>query len=186
MNSLSRKKILLSYCLYPGSIASDIDEVLRKKHDVRTWGPSADEQILKILGMESIASRATISDIPYDTTDPADALAFHAAGWEPDVYLWIESGVQFGIDLSRLHCPKACYLLNTHISMPNDRRVTSHLQWARHFNIAFLAHQQFVKRFRNSGINAHWLPVAETPEHYEERASMLEKVLFGNSDVLSA
>jgi hypothetical protein len=183
MNSLQRKKILLSYCLYPDSVASHIDRVLRKRHDVRTWGPCANKQILKFLKMESIPGPAIDPDIPFDTTDPADALALHAPGWEPDVYLWIESGVQFGIDLSRLHCLKACYLLNTHISLPDDRRVTSHLQWARHFSIAFLAHQQYVKRFQNSGINAYWLPVAETPEHNEERVSMIEKVLFEAPDV---
>jgi len=183
MDSLPHKKILLSCCLYPDSVASLIDRFLRKRHDVRTWGPSADIQNLKHLGLESLDWHPYETDIPYDTTDPADALAFHVPGWEPDAYLWIESGVQFGVDLSRLHCPKACYLLNTHISLPDDRRVTSHLQWARHFNIAFLAHQQFIKRFRSSGINAHWIPVAETPDQYEENVSLIERVLFGASGV---
>jgi hypothetical protein len=177
MESFERKKILLSYCLYPDSVAWHIHQALRKRYDVLTWGPSADDQVLSLLGLNSSAGQSMESDIPYDTTDPADALACHAPGWAPDAYLWIESGVQFGIDLSRIHCPKACYLLNTHISLPDDRRVTSHLQWARHFNIAFLAHQQFVKRFQNSGINAHWLPVENA---HAGDISIIEKALFAD------
>jgi hypothetical protein len=183
MDSPYRKKILLSYCLYPGSVASHIDRFLRKRHEVLTWGPSADQQAISFLGIESREGPVTEPDIPYDTTDPADALEFHAPGWTPDVYLWIESGIQFGVDLSRLSCPKACYLLNTHINLPDDRRVTSHLQWARHFNIAFLARGEFVKRFESSRINAHWLPLANKPEDCEKLVLSIEEILFEASQV---
>jgi hypothetical protein len=89
-------------------------------------------------------------------------------GWNPDVFLWIESGVQFGIDLSRIRCLKACYLLNTHINQPDDYRVGSHIKWAKHFDIAFLAQRQFVMRFQRSGVNAFWLPVACDPDIYQD------------------
>jgi hypothetical protein len=175
MNSKPCKNILLSYCLYPGSVASQIHQALRKRHDVRTWGPSADDENLKHLGLESLAGQTIQSDIPYDTTDPADALAYHVPKWMPDAYLWIESGVQFGVDLSKIDCPKACYLINTHINRPDDRRVVSHLQWARHFDIVFLAHEQFIKRFQNSGIHAYFLPDSSP----EVQLSIIENTLLG-------
>ncbi len=168
MNSEVRKKILLSYCPYPGSVAWHIEQALRKRYDVRTWGPPADDAILELQGLASLRGQIIRPDIPYDSTDPADALACHAPGWKPDAFLWIESGVQFGIDLSRLQCPKACYLINTHISQP-DLRVSSHLHWGRNFDVAFLAQRQFVQRFQRSGINAHWLPVACDPQMYRDR-----------------
>jgi hypothetical protein len=169
MTSSPRKKILLSFCSYPGSIAFHLYRALKKQFDILTWGPSADEQILQYLNMESLRGQAVDTDIFYDTTDPADALAYYAPSWKPDAFLWIESGVQFGVDLSRLHCPKACYLLNTHISLPDDHRVNSHLQWARHFGVVFLAQLRFLKRFQHSGINAHWLPAACDPDYYADR-----------------
>jgi hypothetical protein len=174
MNSQPRKNILLSYCLYSGSVAFRIHQELRKRHDIRTWGPSADDEVLKYLGLK-FHDQTIQSDIPYDTTDPADALAYHVPGWTPDAYLWIESEVQYGVDLSKIHYPKACYLLNTHINLPNDRRVVSHLLWARHFDIVFLAHEQFIKRFQNSGINAHFLPAAST----DVQRSIIENILLG-------
>jgi hypothetical protein len=150
------KKLLVSHCLQPGSFASRLDRQLRTKYDLRTWGPSSD-------GAQTIKS-----DIPYDTTDPADALSFYAPEWSPDAYLWIESGVQFGVDLSKIACRKSCILLNT------DRNVVSHLQWARHFDVAFLIHSQYLKRFESSGINTHVIP-AGCPE---DQLSVINEILF--------
>jgi hypothetical protein len=150
------KNLLVSHCLRSGSIASQLEQQLRKKYDVRTWGPSADE------------AQAIQSDIPYDTTDPADALATYAPEWKPNAYLWIESGVQFGVDLSKIPCRKGCILLNT------DQNVVSHLQWARHFDIAFLIHPQYLRRFQNSGINAHCIP----SELAEDPLSAINRILF--------
>jgi hypothetical protein len=166
MNLSPRKKILLSCCSYPGSVAYHLERALRKRYDVRTWGPSADGEVLERMCLRPLERQASGTDIPYDTTDPADALAYHAPGWVPDAFLWIESGVQFGINLSRIHCPKACYLINTHVNLPEDLRVGSHLKWARHFDVIFLAQRQYLTRFQRSGLNTHWLPVACDPEVY--------------------
>jgi hypothetical protein len=102
---------------------------------------------------------------PQDIDVPLDAalesiLERMPKGFTPDLYLWIDSGAgQVPANLGRLACPKACYLIDTHLDL--DLR----LEIARHFDYTFLAQKGQVDRFRCSGVpNVAWLPLASSPE----------------------
>lgn len=160
-----RKRILLSHCSNPITTGSYLERALRKRHDVLTWGPAIDDDVMKAWDLTSLRHRVRPTDLGFESPNVGEALKRWAPGWVPDVFLWIESGVQFPVQgLEALSCVKACYLIDTHIEFPNDRRIDVHLEWARPFDVVFLAQRAYVQRFRAAGLDAYWLPLGCDPD----------------------
>jgi glycosyltransferase involved in cell wall biosynthesis len=165
-----KKKILLSYCSNPQTTAAYLERAFRKRHDVLTWGPAISEEILERWNLRAIQNFITPTDLGYGTENPSEAIRRQRPGWKPDLFLWVESGVGFEIeDLEELECLTACYLIDTHIENPNDRRIEQHLELAKRFDIVFLAQRAYIPRFLDAGMNAHWLPLGCDPEVHADR-----------------
>ncbi|MCK5236998.1 MAG: glycosyltransferase, partial [Deltaproteobacteria bacterium] len=154
-----KRKILLSYTSNPQTTAAYLERALRKKHDVRSYGPRIGNDTLKEWDLEKIGERVTDHDIPYSTPDIGKVIEDLAPEWNPDLFLWIETGVWFPIEgFKSLPCPSACYLIDTHLNLDG------HLELARDFDYIFLAHRQYIPRFHEAGFkNVYWIPVACDP-----------------------
>ncbi len=180
---MRRRRVLLAYCSNPVTTARYLERAFRKRHEVLTWGPAISDEIMKVWDLASIRHRVRPTDLGYDSPNVDEALKRRAPGWIPDLFLWIESGVPFPIEgLGALPCAKACYLIDTHLELPNDRRVDAHLEWARRFDVVFLAQQAYVERFRAAGLNAHWVPLGCDPDiHKEIRLPRVHPISFVGS-----
>ncbi|MFQ5330078.1 MAG: glycosyltransferase [Thermodesulfobacteriota bacterium] len=152
-------KILLSYTSNPQTTAAYMERALRKKHDVKSYGPRISDDTLKKWDLEKIRARVADHDIPYSTPHIGTIIDGLAPEWRPDLFLWIETGVWFPMEGFReLPCPSACYLIDTHLNL------AGHLELARNFDYIFLAHRQYIPDFHEAGFkNVYWLPVACDP-----------------------
>ena len=161
-----RLKIVMSYTSNPLTTAFYIEKALRKHYDVITYGSTITVEILKMWNLEGIRGLVKDHDIPYFTPDISTALSRLPSGWEPDIFLWVESGVWDPMEgFQKLPCLTACYLIDTHLGI--DRRV----EWARNFDIVFIAQKADIVRFRESGIkNVFWLPLACDPEIHGKKS----------------
>jgi glycosyltransferase involved in cell wall biosynthesis len=179
----SRKKILFSYCSNPQTTAVYLERAFRKRHDVLTWGPAISPETLERWDLNAIKPFIVPTDLGYDTPSPPEALRRRQPGWKPDLFLWVESGVEFVIeDLDKLECLTACYLIDTHIESPGNRRIDRHLELAKRFDVVFLAQRAYVPRFLEAGMNAHWLPLGCDPEvHADQRLPRIYPVGFVGS-----
>ena len=177
------KRILLSYCANPVTTGVYLERALRKRHEVLTWGPTIDDRVIQLWNLEAVAAQRRLTDLGYGSPNVCDALRRQAPDWKPDLFLWIESGVQYPVEgLADLACPKACYLIDTHIDKGSDHRVEAHLEWARPFDYVFLAQRTYLQRFLDSGLNAYWLPLAADPEiHQDQRIERVHSVGFVGS-----
>ena len=153
-------KILMSYTSNPLTTATYLEKALRRRHEVITYGPCIQEDVLKLWDMEEIRGRVKEHDIPYFTKDMTEVFDHLPKGWKPDFFLWVESGIHYPMErVESLPCPTACYLVDTHLNWDK------HLEIARRFDCAFVAQKEYVPRFKASGIEqVNWLPLACDPE----------------------
>jgi len=156
-------KILMSYTSNPQTTAAYLEKALRRHHEVITYGPRINDDILKTWDLEKIRDRVREHDIPYFTDELTEVLYQLPKGWNPDLFLWVESGVSFPLKgFEALSCPRVCYLIDTHLHLAN------HLEIAGHFDHVFLAQKEYVKHFIEAGIpNVHWLPLACDPDIHQ-------------------
>lgn len=151
--------VLLAYAPYPVTTAVYLERALRKSCRVTTVGPLFPDEKIEEWHLQNLRVPFFQQDIVSSPEpDMAELLAANPA-LVPDLYLWVESvGGHFPQNLAALPCPKACYLVDTHLNLD------WHLTWAKNFDFTFLAQQEYVERFRAAGLNAHWLPLACDPE----------------------
>lgn len=107
-----------------------------------------------------------VSDWAHSGVDRLAVGAFDAAGWadregfRPDALLFIEGGTRliFPRGMEDLDCVTAWYALDPHLHL------RQHLHLSRLFDVTFVAHLQFVSRFRDGEV--HWLPAAVNARLY--------------------
>ena len=166
--------ILLAYVSYPATTAAYWERALRKVAQVKTIGPKLPGQLLTAWKLENMKAPV----LPQDIDAPMDVDMEHVRNWlgefKPDLYLWVESVPgYFPKNLSSMKCPKACYLIDTYGSFK------WHIEWAKNFDYVFLADLSFVERFREAGINAHWLPLGCDPQvHIPQKLTPLHDIGF--------
>ena len=156
----SLPKIWLAYVSYPVTTAVYIDRALRHFANITTIGPSFPPELIETWSLQNLRLPFIDHDLitPFEP-DMAILLANAPLEQHPDLYLWVESVCgYFPRNLDHLSCPKACYLIDTHLNL------TWHLKWAERFDFIFLAQREYLPLFREKGLNAHWLPLACDPE----------------------
>ncbi len=157
----ARKNVLLDYVSYPATTAAYLERALRKEHNVITCGGLLSGEIIRRWNLESLAGRLHPQEIARDPGNSLSGVLTQVpAGWKPDVYLWVESGLDSPPpDLERHSLPKACYLIDTHLHW------NQHLEWARRFDVVFLAQKAYVDRMKSEGLaHVFWLPLGCDPE----------------------
>ena len=156
-----RKNILMDFVSYPATTAHYLERAFRQKHNVITCGSQINDKIIKLWNLEALNWEATPQNIFRGNATPLQqVMAELPDGWQPDFYLWVETGLSdIPEDLSEHKLPKVCYLIDTHINF--DR----HLEIAGNFDFVFLAQKAYVQPMIQAGIkNVMWLPLACDPE----------------------
>ncbi len=157
----TRKNILFNYVSYPATTAFYLERALRKQHNVVTCGPMISKEVIELWNLEAMRWEVTPQDLPCnDGTTLAAMREKLPQGWEPDLFLWVETGLG-GLppDLHEHTIPKACYLIDTHIHLEK------HTEIARKFDFVFLAQKGYVDALKRAGIErVTWLPLACDPE----------------------
>ncbi len=156
--------ILLHYMASPITTGRYFESALRKRHQVVTAGLRCPEAILERWGFSGEAPPYASHDIELGLEGTCrELLAQLPEGFEPSLYLWVDSGPKEAPpDLHSLRIPKACYLIDTHLAP--ELRITI----ARQFDVVFLAQKAQVPMFQEAGIaNVCWLPLACSPELHD-------------------
>lgn len=151
--------ILMMYTSMPHTTGAYLEKALRGVATVKTCGPTVPDWTLRAWDLEGIAARVAPHDIELkDGT--LEEVRRGLDGFRPDWLLFVESGVWFEMPiLSDPTLPKACYLIDTHLS------AADHLQLANRFDVIFLAQKAYVDIFRERlGKPVFWLPLACDPE----------------------
>ena len=156
-----RKNILMDFVSYPATTAHYLERAFRQNHNVITCGSQINEEVIKLWNLEALNWEVTPQDIYRgNSTTLQEVMTGLPDGWQPDFYLWIETGLNdIPVDLKQHDIPKVCYLIDTHINY--DR----HLEIAKNFDYVFLAQKVYVQSMMQAGIkNVAWLPLACDPE----------------------
>jgi hypothetical protein len=152
--------VWLSYVAYPVTTAVYLERAFRRVCRTVTVGPRFPERLVAFWELENLRRPFVDLDVPTDFTPEMPALLQETRTTDhPDLYLWVESVAgHFPRHISALPCRTAAFLIDTHL------HARAHLEWAREFDMVFLAQRQFVEPFRAAGVQAHWLPLACDPE----------------------
>lgn len=152
--------IWLAYVAYPVTTAVYLERALRQLANVTTIGPRFPEELIEQWKLQNMKLPLYDQMIPTGfNPDMATVLAQTAPGSHPDLYLWVESvGGHEPQNLEALRCPKACYLIDSHLNLDQ------HLNWARQFDYVFTAQREYVPRFRQINPHSYWLPLGCDPE----------------------
>ena len=156
-----RRNILMAYAANPTTTGTFLERALRKRHNVVTCGPTVSEEVLASWNMLAVKDRVKPHDVPTSSdSGMADVMRAVPSGFVPELFLWVESGLNFvPKDVASLGCPKACYLIDSHMNLD------WHLTWARMFDFVFVAQKHYLEAFREAGCSeVHWLPLACDPE----------------------
>lgn len=153
-------KIWLAYVAYPVTTAVYLERALRQVAEVTTIGPRFPEELLEKWQLQNMKLPLYDQMIPTGfAPDMAALLAQTPAAEQPDLYLWVESvGSHEPQHLAALRCPKACYLIDSHLNL------AQHLRWAEQFDYVFTAQREYIPLFRQVTPNAYWLPLGCDPE----------------------
>jgi hypothetical protein len=157
MNSL---KVWLAYVAYPVTTAAYFERALRKLCHVTTIGPPLPPDLIEKWQLQNLKLPLREHEISTGfKPDMLEILSRTTPEQCPDLYLWVESvGGHYPLHLDSLGCPKACYLIDSHLNLP------THLEWARHFDLVFIAQREYLDEFRRQGMRAHWLPLGCDPD----------------------
>lgn len=153
--------IVMHYVSSPITTGRYWERAARKRYPVVTAGFRCPEDVLAVWGfpMPYPSYPAQQIDLPMEGTC-AELMARLPDSFEPDLYLWIDSGPsRVPADVGSLAGHKACYLIDTHIS-PELR-----IAMAEGFDTVFLAQKTHLEMFKQAGIKrVFWLPLACSPE----------------------
>lgn len=152
--------IWLACVAYPVTTAAYIERALRKRCRTTTIGPAMPQELIEKWQLQNMKLPLNNQDIPtVPTPDMTNILAGTDPADYPDLYLWIESiGGHYPSNLSALPCPKACYLIDSHLNL------AMHLEWSKQFDFVFIAQREYLDDFRSQGSKAFWLPLGCDPE----------------------
>ena len=152
--------IMLSYVAYPVTTAVYLERALRQLATVTTIGPRFPEELITAWKLENMKLPLYDQMIPTGfTPDMAEIQSAMPEAQQPDLYIWVESvGGHEPRNLSALRCPKACYLIDSHLNLEQ------HLAWCRQFDYVFTAQREYVPAFRQVNPNSYWLPLGCDPD----------------------
>lgn len=177
METSSAPVVWLAYVSYPVTTAVYFERALRATCRVVTCGPKIGPELIEKWHLQNMKLPVLDHDLPLPLTP--DMREVTAAVRDrlptPDLYLWIESVPgYFPTHLEALSCPKACYLIDSHLNLK------WHVQWARGFDHVFIAQREYLPEFRRQGCaNVHWLPLACDPDvHSPKSAAKIYDVGF--------
>ncbi|NTV49886.1 MAG: glycosyltransferase [Geobacteraceae bacterium] len=157
MNNLH---VWLACIAYPVTAAVYIESALRKRCRTTTIGPSLSPELLERLQQLNMKQTPNELDITTNTNPNMEQIiADTDPACYPDLYLWVETGGgYYPLNLDALPCPKVCYLIDSHLFLD------FHLEWAKQFDMVFVAQMEYLDDFRRQGTRAHWLPLGCDPE----------------------
>ncbi len=160
--------VWLAYVSYPVTTAVYFERALRRLARVVTCGPKIGADLLEKWHLQNMKRPVLDHDWPLPWEPDMREVAASAQGRvpSPDLYLWIESVPgYFPTHLEGLKCPKACYLIDSHLNLK------WHVQWARFFDFVFIAQREYLPEFRRHGCqNVFWLPLACDAEVHSKRS----------------
>ncbi len=158
--------VLLSYTSVPVTTAVYIEKAMRRICGVITHGPTISKDMLEQWDLLAVEKKVKNLQIPFMDGDMEGVLAQLPVGWEPDVFLYIDTGLFYTLkNMGALNCLKACYLIDSHIAFD------LHLEFAENYDIVFAAHKPAVEMFKKKGIeNVFWIPPACDPALHEKKA----------------
>lgn len=152
--------VWLAYVAYPVTTAAYFERALRRCCHTTTIGPPLPPGLIEKWQLQNM--KLPLKEQNISTAfrpDMADILAVTPVEQHPDLYLWIESvGGHYPLHLEQLTCPKVCYLIDSHLNLP------THLEWAKQFDIVFIAQREYLDEFSRHGSRVHWLPLGCDPE----------------------
>jgi hypothetical protein len=132
----------------------------RKHCEVLTVGPGLDKDRLNILTLEHADDLLEPNDIVTDIQDAPSVMALLPPNWTPHLVVTIQSGGPGWVNVAKLACPTAYISVDT---WHESDEFTS----ARSSDFVFVAQRVFEPYMKETGSrNAHWLPLACSPEHH--------------------
>jgi spore maturation protein CgeB len=176
-NSTARLKILFARTFIPETSTSAhgslYEKVLRREHDLITYGPDLPRSAYESLNFLPVRGRGGAdvfpddkvhADIPYDKPELDDVL--RRLPWVPDLFFWTDNFCWFLMKgLKTLPCPTACFLLDPQY-LPELK-----VEMAKHFDHVFVSQKTEVDRYRQAGAeNVYWLPHACDPEIHNKKS----------------
>lgn len=160
INPLSNLHVWLAYVAYPVTTAAYFERALRKRCRTTTIGPPMPIELIEkwqLQNMKLPLKEQDISTCPQP--DMVEIIAATAPDNLPNLYLWVESVAGHRpLHIEALPCPKVCYFIDSHLNLP------MHLEWAKHFDMVFIAQREYLDEFRRQGTQVYWLPLGCDPE----------------------
>lgn len=161
-----RKKaldILLSYTSHPATAAAFLDRAFDGEgHNLLTAGSRLTPSIISGWNLQGLKDKAKKHDIitPDPTVDMDYVLKRVPRGFNPDFFLWVETGLDRPPEnLEKLAIPKAAWLIFTHL------RLAHHIKTAKMFDVVFLSQRAYIPDLKKHGVeNVYWLPLACDPQ----------------------
>ncbi len=160
-NEKVRKNILMDFVSYPATTAYYLERAFKKNHNIITCGSQINEEVIKLWNLEALNWEVTPQDIfRGNKTTLQEVMTQLPIEWQPDFYLWVETGLNdVPSDIQDHDFLKVCYLIDTHINF--DR----HLEIAQNFDFVFLAQKAYVQTMIKAGVkNVMWMPLACDPD----------------------
>lgn len=175
MTGVQKPLVWLAYVSYPVTSAAYLERALRRICRCVTLGPSLPENYIDLWMLQNL--KLSIKPQNIQTPHSPDIGMLYAGTpveQRPDLFLFVESvGIFKPQGLEGLACPKACYLIDNHVSL------AGHLELARRYDYVFIAQRAYLDQFRAINPNSYWLPLGCDPEvHYGYPASKQYDVAF--------
>ncbi len=158
--------VLLSYVSNPQTTAVYLEKAMRRICGVITHGPTISKDMLEKWDLLAVEKKVKNHQLPFLNGDMEEVLDQLPAGWEPDVLLYVDTGLLYPLkNMSALNCLKACYLIDSHLAFD------LHLEYAENYDVVFTAHKPAVEMLKERGIeNVFWMPPACDPDLHEKKA----------------
>lgn len=160
MNTMKNLHVWLAYVAYPITTAAYFERAIRQRYRTTTIGPPLPPELIDKWQLHDMKLPLKDQDISTGVRpDMIEILDSLPPKLHPDLYLWVESvGGHHPQHLEALRCPKICYLIDSHLQL------SAHLEWARQFDMVFIAQREYLFEFRQLGMKAYWLPLGCDPE----------------------
>lgn len=157
MNNLH---IWLAYVAYPITTAVYFERALSQRCRITTIGPPFPTDLIDKWQLHDLKLSFKEQDISTGfRPDMIEILGSLPLEQHPGLYLWVESvGGHYPLHLEALRCPKVCYLIDSHLQL------SAHLEWAKQFDMVFIAQREYLDEFRKLGMKVYWLPLGCDPE----------------------
>ncbi len=158
--------VLLSYTSNPVTTAAYLEKAMRRICGVITHGPTISKDMLGQWDLLAVEKKVRNLQIPFLNGEMEDVLDQLPAGWKPDVFLYVDTGLLYTMkNMSALNCLKACYFIDSHLAFD------LHLEIAENYDVVFTAHKPAVEMFKERGIeNVFWVPTACDPEIHGKKS----------------